>query len=236
MTKCSICESVFLGDIDKMISTGSNHKYVQQWCRERKFKVTLGAIENHQVDHLQQIEKTQVKLEGIDTVYLTIGQIEEQLDLSSDCLLAYLKSNKIKINTKQTYDVIEIISYIARNLSTEVIELKERLSKITVTDDKEVLRELKNKKLEVQTRLQTAIASLKEIKLKQLQGELLGNKELESQWSYSLVGFKAKLESIPNKVSLELSSINNPQNVNCVLTKLITEALEELGNGSPTAI
>jgi hypothetical protein len=38
-----------------MISAGSNHKYVQQWCRERKFKVTLGAIENHQVDHLQQI-------------------------------------------------------------------------------------------------------------------------------------------------------------------------------------
>lgn len=64
MTKCSICESVFLGDIDKMISAGSNHKYVQQWCRERKFKVTLGAIENHQVDHLQQIEKTQGIFEG----------------------------------------------------------------------------------------------------------------------------------------------------------------------------
>jgi hypothetical protein len=236
MTKCPICESVFKSDIDKMISAGSNHKYVQQWCRERKFKVTLGAIENHKISHRVHVEKINLKLDEVEAIYLTIAEISEQLDISYDCLLAYFSSNSLKVNKQQRYDVIEIMSYIARNLSTEVIELNERLEKISFTSDKEVLMELKNKKIEVQNRLQTAVANLKEIKLKELQGELISNKELESQWSYSLVGFKAKLESIPNKVSLELSSINHPEKVNSVLTKLITEALEELGHGSPTAI
>jgi hypothetical protein len=236
MSKCPICESIFKDDIDKMISAGSNNKYLQNWCKERKFKVTLKAIENHQVSHLVLVEKVNLKLDEVEAIYLTIDEISKQLDISYDCLLAYFSTNNIKVNKKQTYDVIEIMSYIARNLSTEVIKLNESLSKITLTDDQEVLMELKNKKIEAQNRLQTAIANLKEIKLKELQGELIANKCLESKWSYSLVGFKAKLESIPNKVSLELSAINNPQEVNCVLTKLITEALEELGHGSATAI
>jgi hypothetical protein len=219
-----------------MISAGSNNKYVQQWCKERKFKITLKAIETHKLSHLNHLEKATQKLDEVEAIYLTIGEIEEQLDLPYDCLLPYLDANNLKLNPGQPYDVIDIMSYIALTLSTEVSQLKEKLARINETSDLEAIEELKNNKLEAQTRLQIAVASLKEIKLKQLQGELVSNKELESQWSYSLVGFKAKLESIPNKVSLELSSINNPQNVNSVLTKLITEALEELGHGSATAI
>lgn len=236
MTKCPICSSEFKSDIDKMISTGSNNKYVQQWCKQRKFKLTLKAIENHKVNHLGHVERVKQNLDQVEPIYLTIGQITEQLDLPYECLLPYFSSKATAIDQKQTYDVIDIMSYIARSLATEVSQLKEKLEILTHKSDREAISELKNHKLEAQTRLQIAVASLKEIKLKQLQGQLVSNQELESQWSYSLVGFKAKLESIPNKVSLELSSINHPQNVNSVLTKLITEALEELGHGSSTAI
>ena len=232
MDKCSICESVFQGDIDKMISAGSNNKYVQQWCKERKFKLTLKTIENHKVNHLNHVEKVHQKLDEVESIYLTIDEIEEQLDLPYDCLLPYFSTNKIKVNRQQSYDVIDIMGYIAQNLSTEVVELNERLEKISTPCDKEVIKELKNQKIEAQTRLQSAVASLKEIKLSELQGELVTSKNLEERWSYSLVGFKAKLESIPNKVALQLSDITNQKDVQSILAKLISESLEELQHGS----
>ena len=124
------------------------------------------------------------------------------------------------------------MGYIARKLNNETVELSERLETIEAPWDKETIKELKNQKIEAQTRLQIAVASLKEIKLKELQGELVTSKDLEEKWSYSLVGFKAKLESMPNKVALQLSDVTNHQDVRDILAKLISESLEELQNGS----
>ena len=128
------------------------------------------------------------------------------------------------------------MGHITHNLSTEYEGLKEEYERVSNPCDREIIKELKNKKLIAQTRLQKAVANLKQIKLRELEGTLVTSQELEEQWSYSLVGFKAKLEAIPNKVSLELSSIDNRDRVNSVLTKLITEAIEELGHESRTAI
>ena len=232
MTKCPICESVLKDDIDKMISAGSNNKYVQEWCKQRKFKLTLKAIENHKVNHLKYIEKSPQQLEAVESIYLTIGEITERLDLAYEYLLPYFSANNISVNKQHSYDAIKIMSYIARSLDDERIELTERLEEISNPCDKEAIKQLKNQKVEAQTRLQIAVASLKEIKLKELQGELVASKDLESKWSYSLVGFKAKLESIPNKVALQLSDISNPEDVQTVLAKLISESLEELQHGS----
>lgn len=80
------------------------------------------------------------------------------------------------------------------------------------------------------SQIEDKLAELKQIKLKQATRELVTKQELEEQWSYSLVGFKAKLEAIPNKTALELSSITSISNVENILTKLISEALEELDN------
>lgn len=232
MDECSICKSVFKSDIDKMISAGSNNKYVQQWCKERKFKLTQKVIEHHKVNHLKHVEKVPTKLAQIEPIYLTLAEIEENLDLPYDCLLSYFSANSIKVNKKQKYDVIDIMRHIARELSSEVDVLSDRLDKISSDCEKEVIKELKNNNIEAQTRLQTVVASLKEIKLKELQSVLVSNKYLEEKWSYSLVGFKAKLESIPNKLALQLSSISNQSSVENILTKLISESLEELENGS----
>lgn len=232
MNKCSICESVFLRDLDKMISAGSNNKYVQDWCKERKFKVTIKEIENHQVSHRVPIEKVRTELDKVEKIYLTLSDLEDLLDLPPVALLSYESTNNIRVNNSQTYDVIDIMSHIARELSTEASDLNDRLDEISSDCEKEVIKELKNKKIEAQTRLQTAVASLKEIKLKELQSVLVSNKDLEESWSYSLVGFKAKLESIPNKLALQLSSISNNSTVRDILTKLISESLEELSNGS----
>lgn len=130
MDKCSICESVFKSDIDKMISAGSNNKYVQQWCKERKFKLTQKAIEHHKLNHLKHVETVKTKLSQIEPIYLTLAEIEDNLDLPYDCLLSYFSSNNIKVNKQQSYDVIDIMSHIARELSGEVGLLNDRLDEI----------------------------------------------------------------------------------------------------------
>ena len=94
------------------------------------------------------------------------------------------------------------------------------------------LAELKQEKLEAQTRLLKTVARTKEIELEVALGKLVKDRELEEKWSYSLVGFKAKLESVPNKLALELSAIDNERCVKDVLHKSISEALSELEHES----
>lgn len=89
MDNCPICQSVFKDDIDKMMSAGSNNKHIQQWCKERKFKLTLKKIENHRLNHLQTVEKLARKVSSIEPIYLTIGDIEDRLDLAYEELLSY---------------------------------------------------------------------------------------------------------------------------------------------------
>ena len=70
------------------------------------------------------------------------------------------------------------------------------------------------------------------MELKQLKGTLVNSVEQEEKWSYSFVGFKAKLESIANKVALQISSMNDKTEIENLLNKLILESIEELENGS----
>ena len=230
MDSCLICNSVFKDDIDQMISSGSNNNYVQQWCKERKLNLSLKSIKEHKDHHLKYIEKTEVKLSDSEPIYLNLSKIEEELDIKHEELLSYFSTNNLKLKQEQEYDVLEIMTHLVKQLSQEVDSLTNDLDQLVLPNEKLTLSQLKNDKLTEQVRLQNAVAELKQIKLKQAKRELVTNQELEEQWSYSLVGFKAKLEAIPNKTALELSSINNISNVENILTKLISEALEELDN------
>lgn len=236
MSKCLICTSVFKDDIDKMISSGSNNNYVQQWCKERQLNLSLKLIKEHKDNHLNNIEKTNIKLSSSEPIYLTLNNIEDQLNVKHKELLSYFSTNNLKLNREQEYDVIAIMTHLINQLSQKVESLTKDLEQLIKPNELETLTRLKHDKLTEQVRLQNAVADLKQIKLKQAQRELVFDQELEEQWSYSLVGFKAKLESIPNKVALELSSISNKSYVQNVLTKLISEALSELDNGSRTTV
>lgn len=232
MDKCLICNSAFKDNIDKMIFSGSNNKYLQQWCKDRKLNLSLQLIKEHQDNHLNYIEKTEVKLLDSEPIYLNLSQIEDKLDIKHDELLSYFSSNNFKLNPEQEYDVLEIMTNLVNHLSQEVESLTNDLEQLIQPNEKETLSQLKNDKLTEQIRLQNAVYQLQQIKLQQAQRELVTKQELEEQWSYSLVGFKAKLEAIPNKTALELSSITSISNVEHILTKLISEALEELEHGS----
>lgn len=236
MNNCTVCTSSLKPDIEKMISDGANNQHIKTWAKQRNVNLTLKAIASHKVKHYGYIETVNVTDFESEPVNLTLANIEEILEVDHEELLAYLGVKNIKPHQRKKYDVIDIMRFLIEQLKSETIALENKLDKLDSTSEKETMADLKQQKLEAQTRLLTAVADLKEVTLKQTLGELIPNKKLEEQWSYSLVGFKALLESIPNKVALELSSVTNQSSVAEVLTKLISEALEELEHGSAKAV
>ncbi|MDJ0570301.1 MAG: hypothetical protein QNJ53_14840 [Pleurocapsa sp. MO_192.B19] len=236
MSKCIICTSVLKGDIERMISAGANNKHLQEWAKERSLLLTLKVIQTHKIEHLKHIDRAEVETSELKPVYLTLGTISDLLDVEYSELLSYFSANQIKVNRQKNYDLIAIIRHLIYKLSQEVETLKDTLENLSPKSEKQILASLKEQKLKAQTRLLTVVAHIKDVQLKQEIGVLLKSKELEEKWSYSLVGFKAKLESIPSKVALELSSIGDRDAVENVLGKLIDEALEELDHGSRQAV
>ena len=232
MAKCAVCNSSLKPDIEKMIDGGANNQHIQAWAKERDLKLTKRAIETHKVKHYGYVEKTDLSIADIKPITMTLGQIESIINVGHEELLGYLAANNLKPHHRKKYDLIDILRYFTEQLSGEVDLLQNRLKQLTPNSQKLAMAELKQSKLEAQTRLLKAVARTKEIELSVALGKLVKDSELEEKWSYSLVGFKAKLESIPNKLALELSAVDSDRDVKDVLHKSITEALSELQDGS----
>ena len=228
MAKCAICTSSLNADIEKMIDNGANNQHIQGWARERGLKLSKRAIETHKVKHYGYVERVDLSVADLEPVTMTLASIESTLDLGHEELLGYLAANNLKPHHRKKYDLIEILSYFAQQLSSEVDELQQKLKQLSPNSHSSAMAHLKQSKLEAQTRLLKAVARTKEIELDVALGQLVENRSLESKWSYSLVGFKAKLESIPNKLALELSATKSDRDIRDVLLGSITEALSEL--------
>jgi hypothetical protein len=232
MGECVICDSSLKPDLERMILSGANDQHIQSWARERNLKLSNRTIETHKVKHYGYVEKTSQSIAEFEAVNQTYSQIESLLNLGNDELLGYFSANNLKPHHRKKYNLIDILRYFTQQLSSEVERLQQKLKQLTPTSQKLAMAQLKEQKLEAQTELLTAVASTKELELKLALGRVVRDKQLEERWSYSLVGFRAKLESIPNKLALELSAIDCNSNVSEVLRKSISEALSELENES----
>ena len=225
MDKCQICNSQYLSDINKMISQQANDKHIQSWCKERGFKLTLKAIKQHRRETSNTI-KVKSHIDDSKKIYLSPRELQEKLNLTDE------EANNYRLdlsqNSQNTSEFLEIINDIIDKLKDEISQLKDELDRLSNHTSQEKISNLKKQKLTEQVRLQNAIANLQEIKLKQLQGKLISSDLLEEKWSHSLVGFKAKLEAIPSKVALQLSSIDDEMEIENILNKLILESVEEL--------
>ncbi|AFZ38403.1 hypothetical protein Sta7437_4983 (plasmid) [Stanieria cyanosphaera PCC 7437] len=231
MGKCPICISNLKSDIETMIKSGANNQYIRNWAKERDLKLTLKDIITHKVNHSKLFEVSSLSVVRQKPVLLKLNQIEELLDVSYEEILNYLAVNNLKPNFDEKYDLIEMIRFFVTELTFEVKKLQEQLNFLDPYNLKLAISKQKQEKIAVRTRLLTAIAQIQEIKLSMATGELICDRELEQHWSYSIVKFKAKLESIPNKVALELSTVDTVKDVNDVLCKLVDESLEELDDG-----
>lgn len=59
MSKCKVCQSKLLTDIDRQIKAGSNFNYLASWCSERGFKVTAATLKRHATKHIEGYEQSQ---------------------------------------------------------------------------------------------------------------------------------------------------------------------------------
>lgn len=225
MTNCKICTSKYLKDIDEMISNKANEKYIQLWCKDRGFKVHLKDIR----EHIKETEFVPEKVEfKFNRIYLTINELKQELDIEDNIIQTYKSNTDKKINK---FDLIELMQFILHQLRANINQLQNELNNILTYSSLDKLAELKNNKLIEQVRYQNAISELKQIQLLQLENKLIEKEKQNEKWSYAFVGFKAKLESIPSKVALQLSSISDKSEIKNILDNLILEAVEELNNG-----
>jgi hypothetical protein len=54
--KCKTCESTLRDEIDSMIMSGANWKYLEAWCGDRGMRITETALRNHAQAHIKGYE------------------------------------------------------------------------------------------------------------------------------------------------------------------------------------
>lgn len=58
MSRCKVCQSKLLSDIDRQIKSGSNFNYLVGWCSDRGFKVTATTLKRHATKHVEGYKRS----------------------------------------------------------------------------------------------------------------------------------------------------------------------------------
>lgn len=88
--------------------------------------------------------------------------------------------------------------------------------------------ELKLRKLQAETDKEIAIARIRKLEADKMEGILVDAEQVGAAWKGYVLRCRAKLLSLPNKLALELSGIDNEAEIEQILQKTIDEALAEL--------
>ena len=224
MNDCPICQSEYKQAIDDMLRAKASYKYIQSWCKERNFKISQQKIKNHLVNHTNFTINSKVDISNIDSIYLKKTEVIEEFNLPDEVFNNWFAET----SKKDAYNVIPMMVKSIESLNEELKQVYCELQDATNRDLKNNLETLKVEKLNAQVRFQEGVAKLRHIELQKKKGILVSVKELKEKWSYSKVRFKAKLESIPNKLALRLSSIKDEKEIETILLNEISESLEEL--------
>ena len=91
--------------------------------------------------------------------------------------------------------------------------------------------ELRTQKLAAEVDKEKAIARLKNLEADQKEGKLVAAEQVKQAWDNQNANCKAKFLSLPAKLALELSGIEEPEVIQVRLTEVIDEALMELAEG-----
>ena len=75
-----------------------------------------------------------------------------------------------------------------------------------------------------------ALARIKKLEADKLEGKLVDVEEVLTAWKNAIANAKAKLINIPAKLALELSGLDKPEDIQARLSRVIDEALIELGS------
>lgn len=116
------------------------------------------------------------------------------------------------------YGLISALRYRIGQLEDEVTGLKDNPK-----------AELQLQKLREEVAERKAIARIKNMEADLMEGTLVVAEEALIEWQNAIANTKAKFISIPAKLALELLGMERPEDIQARLTRVIDEALNELG-------
>lgn len=111
-----------------------------------------------------------------------------------------------------------------------------RLGNVYIVEDVEAWCTANNKKFgetkeslqEAKTRRETALATLAELELKELEGQLVRIEDISKEYEKQLINVRTRLLAIPSKVAGVVLGLSDINQVKDIIDKEIYAALEEL--------
>jgi phage terminase Nu1 subunit (DNA packaging protein) len=140
-----------------------------------------------------------------------IGRSEEWItQAQKDSTFPVLERNRSRAGNR--YETQDVIGWINRKAVDNLV------------GDKIDIEEAKRRKI-------AAEAALAEVELETVQRKLIPADQLEKEWSELIMNCRAKLLSIPSKVSPEIFAADDLTTVKVLLKQALQEALNELSVG-----
>ncbi len=164
----------------------------------------------------------------MEEIYLSAKELGSLIDKPVRTIENWAAGNHIQQNSQGKYGVISAFKYQLATITQKLERNEQRLQEAEGSKD-EVKLMAGQRKLIAEADKEEAIAAIKHLELKKLQGELVNAEEVEAVLSDYVSKARAKFINIPAKLALELSGLE-PQGIQARLTAVIDEALIELGS------
>jgi hypothetical protein len=160
-------------------------------------------------------------------IYLSGKELGSLIDKPVRTIENWAAGNHIQQNSQGKYGLISAFKYQLAVMGEKLERNEQRLQEAEADKD-EAKRMAAQRKLIAEADKEEAIAAIKQLELKKLQGELVNAEEVNAVLSDYVSKARAKFINIPAKMALELSGLE-PQGIQARLTTVIDEALVELG-------
>lgn len=165
----------------------------------------------------------------MEEIYLSGKELGQVLDKPVRTIENWAAAGHIKQDEKGKYGLISAFKYQLAVMGQKLERTESKLAEAEADKD-EAKRMAAQRKLIAEADKEEAIAAIKQLELKKLQGELVNAEEVNAVLSDYVSKARAKFINIPAKMALELSGLE-PQGIQARLTTVIDEALIELGQG-----
>ena len=152
--------------------------------------------------------------------FLSAVQVAEFVGVSYRTIENWSAQGFLTKDDQGKYGLISALTHRISILDKELAEIKHDPN-----------AELRTQKLAAEVEKEKAIARLKNLEADEKEGKLVNVEQVKQAWDNHNANCKAKLLSIPAKLALELSGIEEPEVIQNRLTEVIDEALMELAEG-----
>ncbi len=153
-------------------------------------------------------------------LFLSAVQVAEFVGVSYRTIENWSAQGFLTKDDQGKYGLVSALTHRISLLKKELAEIKDNPN-----------AELRTQKLAAEVDKEKAIARLKNLEADEKEGKLVAAEQVKQAWDNHNANCKAKLLSLPAKLALELSGVEEPEIIQNRLTEVIDEALIELVEG-----